>query len=210
MNWWHGLSLMGSMAVMAPAGVAIAVWLAGGNSWRLALQWCLLFGAGMALVVISKVAFIGWGLGVRSVDFAGFSGHAMRAAAILPVAFYVILNGSRAGLREAGVAAGVALAVLVSISRVQVRDHSVSESLTGTVLGLLVAALFIRQVGAAREPVVSRALVALSLCALLFAPNIEPIPTERWITKVALYLSGNDRPFERSQWKLAQRHPLFR
>ncbi len=210
MNWWNGLSLLGSMAVMAPAGIAIAVWLAGGNSWRLALQWCLLFGAGMALVVLTKVAFMGWGVGVESIEFAGISGHAMRAAAVLPVAFFIILCGGRDGWRQAGAALGVALAVLISISRVRVGAHSVSEAVSGTLLGLLVAALFIHQVGRAHEPAVSRVLVALSLAALLFTPNVEPVPTEQWMRQLALYLSGHDRAFERSDWKLAQRHPLLR
>ncbi|MFM9437522.1 membrane-associated phospholipid phosphatase [Janthinobacterium sp. CG_23.3] len=196
--------------MMAPAGIAIAVWLAGGNSWRLALQWCLLFGAGMALVVASKVAFIGWGIGISAIEFAGFSGHAMRAGAVLPVALFVILSGAAPVPRYAGAAVGVLLAVLVSISRVQVHAHSASESITGTVLGLLVAALFIRQAGATREPVVSRLLVALSMCALLWTPNVEPLPTEQWMTRLALHLSGHERPFERSHWKLAQRHPLLR
>ncbi|MDC8759965.1 phosphatase PAP2 family protein [Janthinobacterium sp. hw3] len=195
---------------MAPAGLAIALWLAGGKTWRLALEWCLLFGVGMALVVVTKVLFIGWGIGSATLEFAGISGHAMRAGAILPVAFFVILKGARPGLRGLGVVAGVALALLISVSRVQVNAHSSSEAISGSLLGLLLAGIFLYRAGAMRELVLSRTLVALSLCGLLLTPNVEPVPTEQWLTELALHLSGRERPFERSDWKLAQRHPLFR
>ncbi|WP_317202156.1 phosphatase PAP2 family protein [Janthinobacterium sp.] len=198
------------MAVMAPAGLAIAVWLACGKSWRLALQWCVLFGAGMALVVLTKVAFIGWGIGVRSVEFAGISGHAMRSAAIFPVLCFLLLKNVHPDWRRAGVCAGVALAVLISIARVKGHAHSSSEAISGTLLGLLVAGAFIWQMAAVRELFVSRTLVALSLCGLLLTPAAEPVPTEQWMTQLALYLSGHERPFQRSDWKVAERHPLLR
>lgn len=198
------------MAVMGPAGLAIGIWLAADGNWRLAWRWSLLFGAGMALVVATKVAFIGWGIGLSSVEFAGISGHAMRAGAVLPVAFFVILKNVRSPWRDCGVVAGVALALLVSVSRVIVRAHSVSEVVCGSLLGLLLAFAFIRYAGAAREAVVSRTLVLLSLCALMLTPKSEPVPTEKWMTVLALHLSGHPRPFERSHWKVAQRPPLMR
>ncbi|HAT33935.1 MAG TPA: membrane-associated phospholipid phosphatase [Janthinobacterium sp.] len=198
------------MAVMAPTGVAIALWLAAGKCWRLALNWCLLFGGGMAVVVLTKVAFIGWGIGVSSVELAGFSGHAMRAAAIFPVAFFVLLKNAGPRARVAGVAAGVVLAVLIAIARVVVHAHSVSEVVTGCLLGLAVAFAFIWHARAVREVVVSRVLIALSLCGLLFTPTVEPVPTEQWMQQLALYLSGHERPFQRGDWKVTQRPPSFR
>ena len=94
MMWWHWLSVIGSLAVTGPIGVAIMVWLLAGKSWRLTFIWLVLFGTGMALVIVTKMAFVGWGLGVESIDFAGFSGHAMRAAAVFPVAGYLTTRSS--------------------------------------------------------------------------------------------------------------------
>ncbi|WP_395398918.1 hypothetical protein ACHMW6_18955 [Pseudoduganella sp. UC29_106] len=54
------MSMLGSLPVTGPIGVAIAAWLLAGRSWRLSLSWCLLFGLGMLLVVATKVAWIGW------------------------------------------------------------------------------------------------------------------------------------------------------
>jgi membrane-associated phospholipid phosphatase len=200
MIWWQNLSLLGSLAVTGPIGIAIAVWLLVGKSWRLTLAWCALFGVGMAAVVMTKVAFIGWGVGVESVEFAGFSGHAMRAAAVFPVAFFLALRPQGAPARNVGLAAGVLLAVLISISRVFVDAHSVSEAVTGCLLGLAVAAGFVWFASTEGHLALSRVLVALCIPILLISPRVEPVPTEQWVTKLALMLSGRDRPFTRQQW----------
>lgn len=200
MMGWRDLSLMGSLVVTGPLGVAIALWLLAGRSWRLTLSWCMLFGAGMALVVLTKIAFIGWGVGVEALAFSGISGHAMRAAAVFPVALYLMLRraGQRAGIR--GALAGAALAALISIARVEVQAHSVSEAVTGTMLGLMVAAAFIRHAGSERHPTISRVLLALCIPVLLIGPRAEPAPTEQWMTMLALLVSGHDAPFTRRQW----------
>lgn len=201
MMWWHWLSVIGSLAVTGPIGVAIVVWLLAGKSWRLTAIWLALFGAGMALVVVTKMAFIGWGIGVASVEFAGFSGHAMRAAAVFPVAGFLATRSSSQLLHWIGTAIGVLLAVLIAVSRVYVRAHSVSEAVTGCLLGLVVAAVFIWYASTENHMALSRLLVLLCIPVLLVAPQVEPIPAEQWITKAALYLSGRDQPFTRQMWR---------
>lgn len=201
MMWWHGLSITGSLAVTGPIGVAIAVWLLAGKSWRLTAAWCGLFGIGMALVVATKMAFVGWGIGVESVEFAGFSGHAMRAAAVFPVAFFLAFRSSSVALRWFGTLAGAVLAVLIAISRVYVQAHSVSESVTGCLLGLIVAAVFIWYASTEHHLALSRLLVVLCFPIVLIAPRVEPVPAEMWITQAALYLSGHDKPYTRAIWR---------
>lgn len=201
MYWWHALSVAGSLAVTGPIGVAIAIYLIVGKRWRLMLAWSLLFGVGMALVVITKMAFMGWAIGIESIEFAGFSGHAMRAAAVYPVAGYLVFRSSGAWARQAGAAAGVILAVLISISRVPVLAHSVSEAVSGAVLGLAVAAAFIWYASRERQWALSRMLALLCLPVLLIAPQVEPVPAEAWIAKAATYLSGRDQPYTRDIWK---------
>nr|WP_229258857.1 phosphatase PAP2 family protein [Duganella flavida] len=205
--WWHWLSVIGSLAVTGPIGVAIVVWLLAGKSWRLTAIWLALFGAGMALVVATKMAFIGWGVGVASVEFAGLSGHAMRAAAVFPVAGFLATRSSPLKIRLLGTAAGVLLAVLISISRVYVRAHPPSEALTGCLLGLAVAGVFIWYASTEHHMALSRLLVLLCIPVLLVAPQVEPIPAEQWITRAALYLSGRDQPYTRDMWR-APRSPL--
>ncbi|HEV7814957.1 MAG TPA: phosphatase PAP2 family protein [Janthinobacterium sp.] len=210
MHCWLALSLLGSMAVMGPAGLAVGVWLAAGQYWRLAFNWCLLFGAGMALVVATKIAFIGWGIGVHSLQFAGFSGHAMRAGAVLPVFLFVLLKEAGVFWRRAGVLAGCVVAILITMSRLVLGYHSTSEAVTGCLLGFMVAFAFIWLAGAGRDFAISRGLVALSFGSLLFTPRAEPVPTEQLITRAALFMSGHERPFSRYDWKVEQEHYLER
>lgn len=200
MMWWHGLSLVGSLAVTGPIGVAIALWLVAGRSWHLTAAWCALFGAGMALVVATKVAFMGWGVGVEAVAFAGFSGHAMRAAAVFPVASYLLVRTRMLAWRSVAVAAGVLLAVLIAVSRVYVEAHSVSESVTGCILGLLVACSFIWYASVSQHMVLSRWLLLMCLPIVLIAPRVEPVPAERWIAQLAMHLSGHDQAYTRAIW----------
>jgi hypothetical protein len=200
MFWWHWLSVAGSLAVTGPIGVAIAVWLLAGKSWRLTWTWALLFGGGMVLVVLTKLAFMGWAIGIESVEFAGFSGHAMRAAAVYPVAAFLATRSLPPMAQMLGSTAGVLLSVLIAMSRIHTDAHSPSEAWTGCVLGLLVAAAFIWYANAERQMALSRVLVALCLPVLLVAPRVQPIPAEMWIAKVATYLSGRDHPYTRAMW----------
>ena len=194
------------MSVLGPAGVAIAVWLLVSKQWRLVLGWSLWYGGGMLLVVLSKLAFIGWGLGSAEFDFTGFSGHAMRAGAVFPVLMYVVLQRAPRSWRLAGVLFGVAYAVLVAISRVVVHAHSVSEAVSGCVLGLAMAFGFMWQARGAVNFAVSHALALASLALMvLITFKAEPMPTEDWLQKIALHLSGHERVFSRADWKLAGR-----
>ena len=194
------------MSVLGPAGVAIAVWLLVSKQWRLVLGWSLWYGGGMLLVVLSKLAFIGWGLGSAEFDFTGFSGHAMRAGAVFPVLMYVVLQRAPRSWRLAGVLFGVAYAVLVAISRVVVHAHSVSEAVSGCVLGLAMAFGFMWQARGAVNFAVSHALALASLALMvLITFKAEPMPTEDWLQKIALRLSGHERIFSRADWKLAGR-----
>ena len=205
MTWWNGISFAADMSVMGPAGVAIALWLLVSRQWRLVLSWSLWYGGGLALVVLSKLAFMSWGLGSSMLDFTGFSGHAMRAGAVFPVLMYVLLQRAEPRWRHAGVLVGVAFAVLVAISRVVVHAHSVSEAVSGCVLGLALALGFMWNARGAVHFTVSHALALASLVLMVaLSFKAEPMPTEQWLQKLAMVLSGHERVFSREDWKLAQ------
>jgi membrane-associated phospholipid phosphatase len=205
MTWWNGISFAADMSVMGPAGVAIALWLLVSRQWRLVLSWSLWYGGGLALVVLSKLAFMSWGVGSSALDFTGFSGHAMRAGAVFPVLMYVLLQRAEPRWRHAGVLVGVAFAVLVAISRVVVHAHSVSEAVSGCVLGLALALGFMWNARGAVNFAVSHALALASLVLMVaLSFKAEPMPTEQWLQKLAMVLSGHARVFSREDWKLAQ------
>ena len=204
MLFWMALSALGGMSVTGPLGIAVAVWLLAGRTWRLSLSWCLLFGFGMLLVVATKIAWYGWGIGIPEWNFIGLSGHAMRACAVYPVVFYLMFLKARPAARHAALAAGTLLAVLISVSRLPVLAHSLSEIVLGGAVGLAVAAAFIVTARSEQPVVVGRVLAALCVPLVLATPFVKPMPAERWVRQVAMHLSGNE-PVKR-QWKLAPDH----
>lgn len=203
MDWWSHISELGGLAATLTIAIASAGWLVGARCWRLALAWCALFGGALLLAVASQVAFIGWGIGVQRLDFTGFSGHATRAAAVYPVAAFLLLERRRPLRRALGVAAGVVLAAAVALARIKVGAHSSSEALTGWMLGLATAALFMARARSNRRASRKPLLVAGLLLGVLLLPRAEPASTHQWVTAAALKLSGHDRPWLRWGWKPA-------
>jgi len=205
MNWWNSISFTADMALMGPAGVVIALWLLVSKQWRLVLSWSVWYGGGLLLVVLSKLVFMGWGVGSSALDFTGFSGHAMRAGAVYPVLLYVVLQRAQPRWRQAGVVLGVAYAVLVAIARVLGHAHSVSEAVSGCLLGLAMAAGFIWSARGAVDIAISRPLALASLLVMaVLSFKAEPVPTELWLHKLAMHLSGHESVFSRADWKLVQ------
>ncbi len=205
MHWWHYLSSLGALGITAPLGIGIAVWLGAAHCSRRALVWCLLVGAAMLVVVASKVAFIGWGVGLKAFDFTGFSGHAARAGAVFPAAAYLVLRGARRPWRVAGVVLAVLLALVVTVSRVKVHAHSPAEAVLGVLLGLAAAGAFIALCRSEKVFSPSPLLVGLTLAVLVFQPRTEGIDSQQWMTALALNLSGHDRPYTRWSWQQTRR-----
>lgn len=217
---WSHLSALGGLNVTALLAFAIAVWLGAARCWRLALAWCVLFCGAMLVAGTSQMAFLGWGIGIQAFDFTGFSGHATRAAAVFPVALFLLLD--RRGWRTAGghdaqpgaperrqgkrvraaICAGVLLAAGVAMARVKVGAHSPSEALTGCLLGLLTAGLFVARARAARDHSPQPLLLGL-LAATILLPRADPINSHQWLTAATLKLSGRDRVYLRRDWQPA-------
>lgn len=209
LSLWISITALGSVGVMIPLALAAAAWLALGYPWRYSAGWLTLLGVASGLVFVTKIAFLGWGIGVRPWDFTGISGHAMVATAVLPVALFVALLPARAGWRAAGVVLGLAAGAAVGLSRVVLSAHSVSEVVFGCTLGALVALVFVACSWRAEGDRLSPAPVAASLLLVAVTLHGMPVPTQRWITGIALHLSGHERPYIRARWK-ADRNSLPR
>lgn len=201
MTPWATITSLGDIQAMAPVAATIGIGLAMGNAWRMALLWCAMLAVSLGLVVASKVAFIGWCVGSPTLDFTGFSGHAMRVMAIAPVLFYLLLQQASTKIRAAGVLSGMLCGVLVGISRLALNNHSTAEVVAGWALGALVSLGFILAFSTAKTFVLNRKLIALGLVTVLAAPYAEPAPTQSWMINVALFISGHDQPCSRNDWK---------
>ncbi|MGS0742620.1 phosphatase PAP2 family protein [Glaciimonas sp. GG7] len=199
---WAAISNLADTNVLLPAAAVCAAWLLFGRAWRMSLLWSFLFATGLVLVAMTKIAFVGWGIGIRSLDFTGFSGHAMRATAVMPVLFYLLLQKAPPLARLSGVVLGLALGVIIGISRLVVHAHSVSEAVTGCLVGAVVALSFFWFSRSMPKPTLHRWLLVLTLIPVMLTVQAKPAPTERWLSGVALYVSGHDKPFVRADWDL--------
>jgi membrane-associated phospholipid phosphatase len=198
---WYSITNFGGAGLTVPLAIAISLWLALGYSWRMAAGWLVLLGAAIAVVTLTKMAFLGWGVGVRELDFTGVSGHAVLATAVYPVALFLMLLPSRPPVRLAGVLAGLAAGVAISFSRIVLAAHSPSEAITGCVVGAVTGLMFVRWSWNAEPGRLSATPVVVSLIVLTYMLHDVHLPTQRWVTHLALKVSGHERPFIRARWK---------
>ncbi|MEX8520949.1 MAG: phosphatase PAP2 family protein [Leptothrix sp. (in: b-proteobacteria)] len=153
------------------------------------------------LTTLSKVAFIGFGLGVAGIDFTGMSGHAMFAAAILPWVLDLLLQGRRPSVPGVDLLPGAVLALLVAVSRVHVGAHSWSEALLGSALGRAVT-WWVWAAQATLQRTQSFPLTASALLAtwlLLLPVHAPPSRCNGWVRGLSLRVSGHDRPYTRER-----------
>ena len=194
---WHTITRLGEAQLLLPAFAATLCWLA---AWlrarRSAVVWLAAVGAAALLTTASKVAFIGWGIGYAPWDFTGISGHAMFAAAVLPL-LCAAGAGARPRVRLGAIVFGYLLAGLVAWSRVEVHAHSSSECWAGWLLGSLAsaAALHVAPPPGRRVPLsLALLLVAGLLTGVAEAP---PSRTHDAVTALSLWLSGRVTPYTR-------------
>ncbi|SNS17582.1 PAP2 superfamily protein [Noviherbaspirillum humi] len=194
---WHTITGFGDMTVTGLALIAITAWLLLSGERRLTVWWVILNGIGLFLITASKMAFIGWGLGIAALDFTGFSGHAARAMAVFPVLLYLFCQRMSPTARFTAMAAGFAFGTLISYSRIVVHAHSPSEVVTGWLLGLAISITFIRMTGMLQKCLLTRGHLALGFLLAFTAASAEPAPTQSWLTRASLYISGHDTPYVR-------------
>jgi membrane-associated phospholipid phosphatase len=194
---WTVITDFGDAAVTAPIALAIGAWLTTSRAWRSALMWLSLFGAGALLVICTQVAYAGWGISVRQLDFTEISGHAMGASSVLTVAGYFI--GARHSKTAATIAGtlGYCAGVLIGISRVILGDHSPSEIAAGCALGGSIALTTIGVVRVRLNMVAAPIIFALTILVLVVTLHGHRAPSHRFVVRVALYLSGRSTPFVR-------------
>jgi len=205
---WKALTLLGDAVLVVPLLVALAVWLrvrpaAPRLSGTELLRWASIVAASLALVAGSKIAFYGWGTGIRRWDLTCFSGHAVLAWLLWPVLFALLVPPQQRALRFTATLVGAGLAALVAWSRVPIGAHPPSEVIAGLVLGLCasLATLYLLRRLALDLPGV---VVAAGLAGMLALGTTHVMPrpdTERWFAKAGVALSGAEKPQSRRHWR---------
>jgi membrane-associated phospholipid phosphatase len=197
--FWSTVSRLGEAQILLPAALALCCWLALRHDARpLARRWLGWIAVAAGVTTVTKLAFIGWGIGNARLDFTGISGHAMFAAAVYPPLFRLMAAARPAAWQRAAWAAGAALALLIAGSRVMVGAHSWSEVAAGVLVGGLVSgsALWMARM---RHPAVPWWMPALVGAWLVVTPAQAPASTTHdMVTRLALTLSGRPAPYTRA------------
>jgi hypothetical protein len=202
MDFWNVITRLGEAQILLPALVVVSACVASRSAAPRTAAWWLGLTALAALVTTAtKLAFIGWGVGYAPLDFTGLSGHAMFAAAVLPLLAFAALPSSCV----TALSAAYALAALIAVSRLATGAHSLSEVMLGFGLGAAASALALTLGTMPRTPVPR--VVALGLLAwMVVTPAGAPASrTHGWVTSLALAMSGRPEPYTREmmlqQWQ---------
>lgn len=196
---WPVLTRLGEAEILLPVAVLTAlvlVWQR--DTRRQALLWMACLFVAASLTTLSKLAFIGWGLGSAALNFTGVSGHAMFSSSIYPLLLRTYLGGALGSRQRWALLLGCAVALVVGLSRIVIGVHSVSEVLAGWLLGAAVTAAVLLWA----EPASMRArplLPALLVAWVCVMPvQMQASQTHSLVTALALKLSGHALPYTRS------------
>ena len=198
---WNRFTNLGDLAVMLPMAASIAIWLAAQKKFTSSLRWILAFGSAGLLVAISKIAFIGWGIGSRDFDFTGISGHTMLATATLPTLLFLLARAWRPRHTRLALAIGWLAGAAIGYSRVEVHAHSLSEVVLGFACGLLASHWFASN---NTDRYSLKAACGLLILALMVF-NLQfgnKAPGQDIITRIALTIAGHNHPFERKDFEI--------
>lgn len=208
---WHLFTRLGESQILLPAMAVALLWLLlVARTPRVAAWWLGATAAAAALTTATKVAFFGYEVGYAPLDYTGISGHAMFAAAVLPVLAGLLAGGAAPRRRQAAVAAGYLLAASIAYSRLPVGAHSPVEALVGLALGSLASglALWASRLPDGRPPVwLAAALVLWMLSLPVGAP---PSPTHGWVVRLSLAVSDRAQPYSRHAMHRDHRRELKR
>lgn len=199
-NFWPALTDLGDSALLLPAILVVALWLLINRAWWMSLCWLGLVGVAIGLVALTKIAFIGWDVGIESLDFTGISGHATLAMSVLPLVGW-LLGGRQSRLARSGLTlVFVLVAMLIGVSRVSLGYHSPSEVVAGIVTGGLVSGgFFVITRRSRRSEPGYRWVPALLILVLLISGHGDRAPSEHLLTAIALSVSGHSQPYQRWQ-----------
>lgn len=209
MTIWRAITSLGDSALLLPliCWMALSLILTRRDRPQ-AFRWIAAACVCGGTVALSKLLFMGWGVGadLPGMNYTGISGHTALSMLTWPaLAGLLSRNGAR-NLRIAAVALGILTGVAVAASRLVLKAHSISEVILGAALGLLIAVWFLHGLlrharlsdVAVPADAVRRQLLLLSggmVIALLCYGRV--FPSQHVLKDLALWLSGHPTVFTR-------------
>lgn len=197
MNWmsdvWRTLSALGDSRWLLPMALVLLITLPRADA-RLKWRWLLAIAVTAGVTLASKLAFMGWGIGIKSVHFTGFSGHAAMSSVIYPVVG-ALLAGTSSPPRRIGLVIGVLLATAIAWSRIPLHAHSLSEVIAGLMLGLGCSTWAMHTAGPSSRPNAVAAAAAV-LAGMVLPLALPDVHTHQLVIALAKLISGRAEIFQ--------------
>jgi hypothetical protein len=175
---------------MLPLAVGIAVHLIACRAWKSALCWSGMFWAGLTSVALSKLVFLGWGIGVPTFAFQALSGHAFRAAAVIPTLFFVLFKPISTSYARLGVVTGIIISSGIDVLLIFFKFHSFSEVLVSSLIGFGVCLGFIHICRNSTIPKMNYCSASCTILAIFVVFCFSPWSYNNRLLDVARYLSS--------------------
>lgn len=201
---WLVVTHLGSATLALPTLALTAIGLWQSRQYRATRLWITALGLAISITLVSKILFLGWGIGVATLDFTGISGHTLLATSCLPVLFSALLLPNLFRFRAAGTALGLLIGAGVALSRVVLGAHSISEVVCAWLIGSTVSLITVRSM----ENKKNRPWIVYFAPCLLFlafsTKHANILPTHGWEINIALFVSGHEKPYTRPQLHVQQ------
>lgn len=195
---WLIITDFGNSAVVLPCAALVTVWLLiARQTRRLAAVWVGVVLGGGLIVAVTKVIYLGWGLGIASLDFVGISGHTTLAFILWPVLLSIAF-GRRPLAQAIAAGVGFVFAAIVGYSRIMVHAHSPSEVISGAVLGIALSGGFLYRYRAPLRLPRGHLWLLVSLLLPLAIGHNQVAPSQHLLGTVAKTLSGHTHVYTRA------------
>ena len=142
-----------------------------------------------------QTGFMGWGIGIRELDFTGFSGHSALSASIWPVMMWLLTGRFSTAVRKTAVLSGYALALLIGYSPA-IHVHSVSEVISGLALGPPAAHFMAAAQYCTASPVIPKNRCRLTASSVVDQQRHDS-PDRGLLEFIAVSIAPIDKPFTR-------------
>ncbi|MBN6030044.1 phosphatase PAP2 family protein [Pantoea ananatis] len=197
---WKTLTYFGDSMLLIPTAVIIALILPWKSDNRRALwYWLLAFGLAGLVVSVSKILFLGFGIGSARFNFTGFSGHSAMSATLWPVMLWLISGRCSSLWRGFAIGVGYVIPLTVGVSRLVIHAHSVSEVITGLLLGFTLSTAFlVSQRETALKGFSLPQIAAALLVPVLLLGHGRIATTQQFLAQFSARLAGMEKPYTRA------------
>ncbi|WP_034915906.1 MULTISPECIES: phosphatase PAP2 family protein [Erwinia] len=197
----HILTYFGDSMLLIPTAVivAIAIKLKSSDP-RAVWYWIAAFCTAGAVVSLSKIAFMGFGIGNARFNFTGFSGHSAMSATLWPVLLWLLSGGLSSFWRGVACAVGYFIPLIVGASRLLLHYHSTSEVVTGLTLGFILSTVFLfSQRGRLPQPFAFWQVCLTLLLPVLLLGHGRIATTQQFLQRLSVQLAGIDHAWTREE-----------